>query len=110
MKKYDEDYEKKVEAEENGNKFMVLESLKQKYKKLRHEQREKDQKEPAEGKEEPKNETLKDVVADINEDCLSDLNPDEIPNSEISDVEMEDESNRIEPTGETQESTQISTS
>lgn len=87
MKKYDEAYEKQLSEATDGNKFMVLQSLKQKYTKIKIAQAEKDGKtaEPVDEEQ-----TLKDIVDDIKEDLFSDLDPEDIPNSEISDTEFED--------------------
>jgi 5'-3' exonuclease len=55
----------------------------QKYKRLRHTQSERDKKADAEQDQE---EGLHSIISDIREEFFSDLNPEEIPNSDISDI------------------------
>ena len=88
LKKYSEDYEDGVSKE--GDDFVKYQSLLAKYKKLRETQRQKDEKPDATQAEE-KEEALHDVIQDIREEYLSDLNPEEVPNSDVSEAEDEDE-------------------
>lgn len=71
LKKYTEDYEPE------GNEFVALQQSLNKFKHIREKHTTIAAKE---------GESLHDIIADIKEEYLSDLNPDDIPNSEVSDV------------------------
>jgi hypothetical protein len=67
----------------DGNDFVKYQSLMSKYKKLRGVQNEKDKNASVQDTE---NEGLHSIISDIREEFMSDLNPDDIPNSDISDI------------------------
>ena len=87
LKKYNEDYEEGVSKE--GDAFVEYQSLLAKYKKLRATQRQKDEK-PDTALAEEKEEALHAVIQDIREEFLSDLNPEEVPNSDVSEANDSD--------------------
>lgn len=80
LKKFDEDY---VEKNQEGDKFVEYQSQLAKFKKVRVYQYEKDAKHL---QNQPEDESLHSVLSEIREEFFSDLNPEEIPNSDISDV------------------------
>jgi len=80
LKKFDEDFE---ESNKDGDSFVQYKSLLSKFKKVRVTQFEKDSKHMQNQEED---ETLHSVLSDIREEFFSDLNPEDIPNSDISDV------------------------
>ena len=66
---------------------MVYQSQLSKFKKLRQSQLDKDNKLPnPEVATDAKKESLHDIISELREEYFSDLNPDDIPNSEISDI------------------------
>ena len=89
LKRYTEDYENQANKSQDGNLFMQLESLKTKYKKVRQAQLDKEQPTPDERQGEEVG-TLQEIVSDIKEEYFSDLNPEDIPNSEVSDVDPDE--------------------
>lgn len=78
LKKFDEDYTPE------GDDFVKHQSLLGKFKKIRNNQNEKDNK--AINDELTKSDSLFEIISDIREEYLSDLNPEDIPNSDISDI------------------------
>jgi len=80
LKTFDEDY---ALNNKDGDKFVEYQSKLAKFKKLRVYQYEKDSKHM---QNQEQDETLHSVLSDIREEFFSDLNPEEIPNSDISDV------------------------
>lgn len=84
LKKYVEDYEEEMN-DDDSQQYQVLRN---KYSKLRETQLSKENKLlenklPSDQKEE---QTLHDIISELKEEYFSDLNPEEIPNSDISDI------------------------
>ena len=63
-----------------------------KFKKLREKQYEKDQSDKLPANEE----TLHEIISEIREEFFSDLNPEDIPNSEISEIDDSEVQNEAE--------------
>ena len=82
LKKFDEDYEES--SKNDGNDFIVFQATLLKYKKLRASQFVRDGKNINPDIE--TQESLYDIIGELKEEYFSDLNADEIPNSEVSDV------------------------
>lgn len=79
LKRFSEDYEKGID--QNKEEFAVYQSLLEKYKSLRDTQRQKE----GEQDQNEEQESLHEVIQTIKEEYLSDLNPEEVPNSDVSD-------------------------
>jgi len=82
LKKFKEDYEES--SKEPVAEDVVYKSTTSKFKRLQQTQREKDNK--LIPQQDAQKESLFSIISEVREEYLSDLNPDEIPNSEISDV------------------------
>lgn len=82
LKKFKEDYEES--SHETVEEDVEYKSATSKFKRLQQMQREKDNK--LIQQQEDQKESLFSIISEVREEYLSDLNPEEIPNSEISDV------------------------
>lgn len=82
VKKFDEDYEARQNEGDETIKGKYQSTV-GKFKRLRRIQREKDNKL---GVQDEEKESLFSIISEVREEYLSDLQPDEIPNSDISDI------------------------
>lgn len=82
VKKFDEDYETRQNEGDETIKTKYQSTV-GKFKRLRRIQREKDNRL---GVQDEEKESLFSIISEVREEYLSDLKPDEIPNSDISDI------------------------
>lgn len=82
VKKFDEDYEARQNEGDETIKTKYQSTV-GKFKRLRRIQREKDNRL---GVQDEEKESLFSIISEVREEYLSDLKPDEIPNSDISDI------------------------
>jgi hypothetical protein len=82
LKKFKEDYEESSKAPVEED--VEYKGATSKFKRLQQMQREKDNK--LIQQQEGQKVSLFSIISEVREEYLSDLNPEEIPNSEISDV------------------------